>query len=430
VIAPFLPPKQEDGIVWGRGACDDKAGVVAILGALRALDHQRRATGQQPARSLLVMFVIEEEPGGNGSLSLAIDRELKTLYDTLVVLECTGNRIHPANRGAVWYQARLAADVPLLEMAAFVIGELEDEGRAIKAESRHPLFPQRPVQTCHGVFGPFGEHPSRICGEAAFAIRFDAPPPARAMRVVQDCLEAGLAEYLGRYGDKTKVLDRATARPKVARHYDLRPDGAAVVVAVHGAAGHMGSIDENDGAITKLATLVRALVRSKAALARQAGGSVRLELVGHSEPTLCLEGGQGFVPTHGMDEITARLRRAAERGAEAYLAWTGRPGAGAGAGCVQMSYDKLHNAAFDGDPDSPAMRRALAAARECGRPQPEVVGWTVSCDARLFALEYPGLPVLTVGPGQVEHAHSDHEHVRVEEMAQAAQWIAAYLLGD
>ena len=63
-----------------------------------------------------------------------------------------------------------------------------------------------------------------------------------------------------------------------------------------------------------------------------------------------------------------------------------------------------------------------------GLLQREIVGWTVSCDARLFALEYPGMPVLTFGPGAVEHAHSDHEHVRVADVAQAAQWIAAYIL--
>ena len=423
VIAPYLPPKQEDGTVWGRGACDDKAGVVAILAALRAL----HACGQRPARPVLAMFVIEEEPGGNGSLSLAIDRELRALYERVVVLECTANQIHPANRGAVWYEAVLKADVPLLELAAFVIGELEDEGRAIKAESRHPLFPQRPVQTCHGILGPWGEHPSRICGEAAFVIRFDRPPAPAAEDLARDCLASALAEYVGRYGDKTHIRDGATGRPKVARHYDLRREGATLLVEVHGAAGHMGSIEENDGAITKLATLVRALVRSKAQLAARAGCGLRLELARAPEgDALCLEGGQGFLPTHTMDEITARMRHAAERGAETYLRRIGRPRPGAEV--VRVGYDKLHNAAFDGDPDSPAMRRALAAARECGLLQREIVGWTVSCDARLFALEYPGMPVLTFGPGAVEHAHSDHEHVRVADVAQAAQWIAAYIL--
>ncbi len=36
------------------------------------------------------MLVVEEETGGNGSLSLAIDRELKRLYDSILVCECAG----------------------------------------------------------------------------------------------------------------------------------------------------------------------------------------------------------------------------------------------------------------------------------------------------------------------------------------------------
>ncbi len=424
VIAPYFPPKAEDGIVHGRGSCDDKGGVVAIVAALRLMAERGVATGAWPTRPITAMFVIEEEPGGNGSLSLAIDRGLKAGYEELIVLECTNNRIHPANRGAVWYRAVLSGDVPLLEAAAFVIGELEDEGRAIKAESRHALFPQRPVQTCHGMLGPYGEHPSRICGEAAFRIRCARPPAAAMAALVRDCLEAGLAEYVGRYGDKTQVLDRVTGRPKVARHYDLIAESTGFLVVVHGAPGHMGSVNENDGAITKLAALVRALVRSKPALSRIMGSEVTIGLAEAAPGPLGLEGGQGFVPTHSMEEVTARLRSAAARGLAGYLAHSGRPNAAS----IQVSYDKLHNAAFDGDPDSPAMRRALAAAARCGRPQPEVVGWTVSCDARLFALEYPGMPVLTVGPGLVEHAHSDQEQVRLEDVVWAASWIATYLL--
>ena len=429
VIAPYLPPRFEGGAVHGRGACDDKGGVVAILAALRALSDERAASEGRLAGNVVGMFAIDEEPGGNGSLSLAVDRELKALYDHVIVVECTSNRIHPANRGAVWYQAHLRlAGGSCFEMFAFVNEEMEKEGRAIKAESRHPLFPQRPVQTCHGIIGHVGEHPSRICGEVSFVIRFERPPTAEAEALARDCLEFALSEYVGRYGDKTRAVDAITGRPKVARHYDLRGEGVALICDVHGSTGHMGSIDENDGAITKMATMARALVASKRMLEELADGPVTLELVGRREDgRLTLEGGQGFVPTHSMDEVTGRMRAAAERGAEAYLRRSGRSESGAEA--VRMTYDKLHNAAFDGDPDSPAMRRAIAAAQRCGlwRGEP-ITGWTVSCDARLFATEYPGMPVLTVGPGHVGVAHSDQEQLSIDELVQATEFLAAYLL--
>lgn len=429
VIAPYAAPRLDGDVVHGRGTCDDKGGAVAILGALKVLAEELRAAGRALNGNIVGMFVIEEEPGGNGSLSLAIDGELKRIYDAIVVVECTGNRIHPANRGAVWYQAQLALeDVSLFEMFAFVNEEMEKEGRAIKAESRHPLFPQRPVQTCHGIIGDVGEHPSRICGEAAFTVTCGRTLPAEAEAMIRDCLDFAVAEYVGRYGDKTQVVDPATGKPKVARHYDLCRESAGLVVAVHGAAGHMGSIDENDGAITKMAYMVRSLVASKFKIAEATRADVAIELQGRREDgRLTLEGGQGFVPTHSMAEVMDRMRRAAERGAEAYLRRVGRSERGAEA--VRVTYEKLHNAAFDGDPDSPVMRQAIAAAKRCGLWKEEpITGWTVSCDARLFATEHPGMPVLTFGPGHVGHAHSDQEQLSIDELARGAEFLAAFLL--
>jgi len=388
------------------------------------------------------MFVVEEETGGNGSLSLATDRELRGVYDSIVVCECTGLKPHPANRGAVWYRADLRAPkhVSVLEMGAFVIEELEREGAAIRAESAHRLFPQRPVQTCHGIIGPFGEHPSRICGEAAFRISAGKEPSKALDNLVRDCLETGLAAYIGLYGDKTRVIDPATGQPMVKRHYDLRRTRDGFQIEVHGATGHMGAIRERDGAITKMAHLVRSLVYSKPRLEQAAGAPLRIELSEAKQSAsrasgagagpgraLTLEGGQGFVPTHSITEIMQRLRQAAERGTQNYLNRLGRPEKASE--LVAVAYEKLHNVAFDGDPDSFSMRNAIAAAKTCGiwKDGP-VLGWTVSCDARLFASEYPDLQVLTWGPGQLAFAHSDHEQITIEEIQAAVELLVVFLL--
>lgn len=432
VVAPYFPPQAKGCVVFGRGACDDKGPVVGIVAALKVLSAAMAKTGLTWNRNAVAMFVVEEETGGNGSLSLATDRELKPLYDSVLVSECTGLKIHPANRGAVWYRAELRPPegVSAFEMFAFINEEMEKEGAAIRAESRHALFPQRPVQTCHGMIGPFGEHPSRICGQIRFAIGFENTPGPAAQKLVADCLESGLAGYIGLYGDKTKVTDPATGKPMVARHYALRRDGTSFEVEVYGAAGHMGSIRERDGAITKAAHLVRSLIYSRSKLEKLAG-KLRLELSAQAKTSgmgrLVLEGGQGFVPTHQIEEVMQRLRRATERGAEAYLRRVGRTEPGAEV--VKVSYEKLHNVAFDGDAASPAMVRAIQAARACGlwREEP-VLGWTVSCDARLFATEYPGMQVLTFGPGQLVHAHSDHEQINLDEIRAAAEFLAVFLL--
>ncbi len=443
VVAPYFPPRVKSGTVFGRGACDDKGPAVSIVAALKLLSEVMPAAGLAWNKNVVAMLVVEEETGGNGSLSLAIDRGLKQLYDSILVCECTGLKFYPANRGAVWYRADLKgpAEASPFEMFAFVNEEMEKEGAAIRAESRHKLFPQRPVQTCHGIIGPFGEHPSRICGEVSFNVQFDKPPGAQVELLVRDCLEAGLAGYVGLYGDKTTVTDPATGKPMVARHYDVRREGDGFQVDVHGAAGHMGAIRDRDGAITKMAHLVRSLVASKAKLEASAGGRVSFELgdphpanrqspIANGQPpipSLILEGGQGFVPTHNINEVMDRLDRAAQRGAENYLRRIGRPERGEEV--VTVAYEKLHNVAFDGDPDSPSVRNAIAAAKACGIWKEEpVLGWTVSCDARLFATEYPGMQVLTFGPGQLAFAHSDQEQITLEEIRAAAEFLALFLL--
>ncbi|HWH69868.1 MAG TPA: M20/M25/M40 family metallo-hydrolase, partial [Candidatus Sulfotelmatobacter sp.] len=430
VVAPYFPPRIQKGRIYGRGACDDKGPVVSIIAALKVLAPLMAKAGLQWKHNVLAMFVVEEETGGNGSLSLALDRQLKQLYDSILVCECTGLKLHPANRGAVWYRAELKPlpEVSPLELFAFINEELEKEGAAIRTESQHPLFPQRPVQTCHGIIGPYGEHPSRICGEVSFLLQFERRPDPKTEQLVRDCLEAGLASYLGLYGDKTKVTDPATGQPMVPRHYDLRSLPTGFQVDVHGATGHMGAIRERDGAITKMAHLVRSLVYSKAGLESLASGALALDLAGKpAGDTLVLEGGQGFVPTHDITEVMDRLRRAAQRGAETYLRRLGRNDPGPEV--VTVTYEKLHNVAFDGNPDSPSMRQALAAAKTCGLDKTDpVLGWTVSCDARLFATEYPGLDVLTFGPGELIHAHSDQEQITLQELRAAAEFLAVFLL--
>jgi len=327
VVAPFVSPHAEGQLIYGRGACDDKGQVAAIVAALKVLSEVLHEADLLLKKNLVCMFVIEEETGGNGSLSLAIDQDLKRFYDSVLVFETAENGIYPANRGAVWYQTELTLEgqknadtaLNLLEMSSFVIEGLEIEGRAIRAESRHPLFPQRPVQTCHGIIGPFGEHPSRICGDVQFRILWDNDPDGSVSELVTDIFDSAVAAYCSLYGDKTTDIDQESGKPKVDRHYELKSSEKELIVSVHGSTGHMGSILENDGAITKMAYMIRGLIASRSKIA-SSGRSFELALVGHSDPDrLEMEGGQGFVPTHNIKEITQRIEGAVLRGVGGYL---------------------------------------------------------------------------------------------------------------
>lgn len=431
VVAPYIPPTVNGTTISGRGALDDKGNVVAMIGAFQLLDTILRANNKTLNGTITGMMVVEEETGGNGSLSLALDRELKKAYDSILVLECCDLQIHPANRGAVWYRSELKLDTgDAFEAAMWVIEELEKEGRSIKAESHHPLFPQRPVQTCHGIIGHIGEHPSRICAEVAFDITFETAPSPEIESQVKDCLEFALAEYIGRYGDKTQEMDSRTQTPKVAQHYEVNRHETGFTVAVHGKSGHMGAIDENDGAITKMSYMVRALMYSRAFIEQLAGTPMKLSLHGWNKAEeLALEGGQGFVPTHDISTVMQRVANAAKRGLENFRRFKGPSGTVADR--IKTTYDKLHNNAFDGNPDSLSMKNALNAAEICNiKIEKPVRGWTVSCDARLFANEYPEMPVLTSGPGKLEFAHSDDEKVDLCDITICAAWIAIWLLKE
>src|SRR5262249_19686204 len=76
VVAPYFPPRAQGGIIRGRGACDDKGPLVSIVAALQVLADAMTNTGLNWNREVTCMFVVEEETGGNGSLSLALDRDL------------------------------------------------------------------------------------------------------------------------------------------------------------------------------------------------------------------------------------------------------------------------------------------------------------------------------------------------------------------
>jgi acetylornithine deacetylase len=93
-------PRVEQGVIFGRGACDAK-GQAATLYALALLLHER---GLRLPADVIFHFVVEEENGGNGTLAM-IRREVQA--DAAIVLEPTELAIIPAVRGAVWFQLRV-----------------------------------------------------------------------------------------------------------------------------------------------------------------------------------------------------------------------------------------------------------------------------------------------------------------------------------
>lgn len=144
-IDPFKP-REENGIIFGRGACDDK-GQVAVMYALARLLHEK---GIKPKGDLIFHFVFEEENGGNGTLAM-VRRGVKA--DAAIVLESTDLAVVPAVRGAVWFELKVfgraahsgnaQGRISALDKAFEAIQIWRDYHDRLLAESRHlPLFDQ------------------------------------------------------------------------------------------------------------------------------------------------------------------------------------------------------------------------------------------------------------------------------------------------
>ncbi|UCF96593.1 MAG: M20/M25/M40 family metallo-hydrolase [Spirochaetaceae bacterium] len=439
-VAPYFTSQREGQRVLGRGACDDKGSCAVMVASLRLLEELEQRFGVSPASDLTFMFVIDEEMGGNGSLALAMDEQLGDRYGTMVVLECCDGQVHPGGRGAVWYRVEiptfpdgaegyLRSYNPVL-LALEIIRSMDREGTAIRAESDHPLFSRAAVQTSPGILGSFGEHPARICASVRFILAADgAEGKVKQLDVL---LQKGLQEYIRRYGDKTVVSNRcsaggATGIPAgLERHYDLKSTSSGEIeLRVYGLSGHMGALFENDNALIKAAYLLEPLFTVRTG---GRGWTIRFpDEWGHS--SLLLEGGQGFVPTHSMEQIKSRLGGAVQRAYRRYTRSTWRRTPFFRDTAPRVSFSKLHNEAYQCDPDSPAVADAQLAAEDAGievrRP---AVGWEVSSDARIFAHLRPELTVFTTGPGSLALAHSDQEQITIDELSASTLMLTLFLL--
>jgi len=86
-----------DGRIFGRGACDMKAGLSAGIFAIAALQR----LGYRPAHDLLLSSVIGEESGGVGALTTIV---AGVCADGVVVLEPTNGAICPVQAGALTFR--------------------------------------------------------------------------------------------------------------------------------------------------------------------------------------------------------------------------------------------------------------------------------------------------------------------------------------
>lgn len=292
--------RREDGVVYGRGACDAKGQVVTLLLALQTI----RDLGIRLKGDLQAQIVIEEEAGGNGALSILRHGHRA---DAAVILEPTSLVVHPANRGAVWY--RLSVSGKSVHMGKYwegvnavkemmgLVGILEEYETYLRRESEgNPLFP------------------------------FDPSP-----------VNVNIGQISGGNWPATVAAD------------------------------------------------------------------------------CTIEGGIAFLPNRRIKQIYDEVREFIESGASD---WAKEH--------YKFEFSRLHNEAFETPVDHPSVQGFLSAAGPViGNQTP--TGWIASCDARLF-YHRGQMPTIVFGPGDLAHAHSLTEQVRIEDILRAAEVLVRFII--
>jgi acetylornithine deacetylase len=191
-----------DGRVYGRGACDMKGGVVAILAALRAVIASGAAESFDG--EVVAVSVPSEEDGGQGMLAAI---RAGCVGDAAVITEPTGLEVVIAHAGAITFRLTVPGraahasvrreGVSALDNLYTLIGALEADEAARNAAETDPLMTALglPYPTIIGKVGG-GEWAStvldRVVAEGRYGVKLgqtwrDAEADLRA------CIDAACA---------------------------------------------------------------------------------------------------------------------------------------------------------------------------------------------------------------------------------------------
>ncbi len=234
-----------DGVLLGRGACDMKGGLAAILAVVRAL----QATGAlgRLAGELVVAFVPSEEDGGQGTLAAI---RAGATGDLAVIPEPTRLDVVIAHAGAITFRltvpgraahaSKRREGVSALENLHTLIRALEaDETRRNEAET-DPLMTalELPYPTIVGTVAG-GEWAStvmdRVVAEGRYGVRLGQTPD-EAEDELRACIEAACEadEFLSDHPASVEVTGARFGASQVPADHELP---ATLATAAHAVTG-------------------------------------------------------------------------------------------------------------------------------------------------------------------------------------------------
>ena len=141
MTVPPFDGAMDGGRILGRGSCDMKGGVAALMTAV----HRLALSERRP--NVIVALTADEE-----HTSVGMDAFVRSgvQADLAVVCEPTSLKVMPAHKGFVWLRAvflgraahgsRPDQGVDAIRHAALYLASLDDYGRELRSRAPHPLL--------------------------------------------------------------------------------------------------------------------------------------------------------------------------------------------------------------------------------------------------------------------------------------------------
>ena len=238
---PFEPVIEGDWM-FGRGAGDMKAGHAANLFVLKAL----RRIGLQPAATVYVQSVVEEESTGNGALMTHL-RGYRA--DAALIPEPEDEKLVRANTGVLWFQIKvqghavhvreMGAGANAIDAAYRVVGalrKLEAEWNTRKAGRAHFENEHHPINLNIGRIEG-GEWASSVPASCTVDCRIAIYPGTRAEDAARE-IEQAVAAFARQDSFLANSPPRVTFNGFFVEGYVLEPgsEAEAVLARAHQAA--------------------------------------------------------------------------------------------------------------------------------------------------------------------------------------------------
>jgi acetylornithine deacetylase len=227
---PFEPHIDGDWL-YGRGSGDMKAGIAANLFALDAL----KAIGYQPAATVYLQSVTEEECTGNGALS-ALVRGYQA--DAAIIPEPMNDQLVRTNIGVIWFKVHVkgrpvhvadaGSGANAIDAAAYLISalkEFEVQRNALKSKYTHFADIEKPINVNVGKING-GDWASSVPAWCTFEVRTALYPGEDARQGARD-IEDFLRRASGSHPFLSNNPPEVEFNGFMAEGYELEPGSEA-----------------------------------------------------------------------------------------------------------------------------------------------------------------------------------------------------------